>query len=43
MAGIAKGLEISKEIMLFGYKNSNSKLFNLQNIEKLLDRNLIEN
>ena len=39
---VAKGLEISKEIMLFGYKNSDLKLFNLQNIEKLLDRNLIE-
>ena len=39
---VAKGLEISKKIMLFGYKNNDLKLFNIENIEKLLDKNLIE-
>ena len=39
---VAKGLEISKKIMLFGYKNNDLKLFNIENIEKLLDKKLIE-
>ena len=39
---VAKGLEISKKIMLFGYKNNDLKLFNIENIEKLLDKNLVE-
>ncbi|MEC7168988.1 MAG: hypothetical protein VXV90_00975 [Pseudomonadota bacterium] len=39
---VAKGLEISKKVRLFGYKNSDLKLFDVKNIEKLLDKNLIE-
>ena len=39
---IAKGLEISKNVKLFGYKNSELKEFNQENIEKLLSKNLEE-
>ena len=39
---IAKGLEISKNVKLFGYKNSELKEFNQENIEKLLSKNLVE-
>ncbi len=39
---IAKGLEISKKVKLFGYKNTDLRLFNQENIEKLLNTNLIE-
>ena len=39
---IAKGLEISKNIKLFGYYNENLKTFDLENIEKMLSKNLIE-
>tara|TARA_B100000963_G_scaffold359606_1_gene387380 strand:+ start:755 stop:1150 length:396 start_codon:yes stop_codon:yes gene_type:complete len=39
---IAKGLEISKKIRLYGYKNSDLKVFDQENIEKLVDKNLIE-
>ena len=39
---IAKGLEISKNVKLFGYKNSELKEFNQENIEKLLNEKLIE-
>jgi len=39
---IAKGLEISKKVRLYGYKGSDLKLFNQKNIEKLLNENLIE-
>ncbi len=39
---IAKGLEISKNVRLFGYKNGELKEFNQENIEKLLSKNLIE-
>ena len=39
---IAKGLKISKNIKLFGYKDKNLKQFDQDNIENLLDKNLIE-
>ena len=39
---IAKGLEISKKVKLFGYKNTDLRLFDQENIEKLLKTNLIE-
>ena len=39
---IAKGLEISKKVRLFGYNNSDLKEFDQENIEKLLDEKLIE-
>ena len=39
---IAKGLKISKEIQLFGYKDKDLKQFDQQNIEKLLKKNLLE-
>ncbi len=39
---VAKGLEISKKIRLFGYKNADLKEFNRANIEKLLDKKLTE-
>ena len=39
---VAKGLEISKKVKLFGYKNEDLKVFDQENIEKLLMKNLIE-
>ena len=39
---VAKGLKISKKVALYGYKNSDLKLFDLKNIELLLSKNLIE-
>ena len=39
---IAKGLKISKKIQLFGYKNTDLKEFDQENIENLLKKNLIE-
>ena len=39
---IAKCLEISKKVKLFGYKNTDLRLFDQKNIEKLLKTNLIE-
>ena len=39
---VAKGLEISKNIRLYGYKNTDLKVFDQENIEKLLDKKLIE-
>ena len=39
---VAKGLEISKNVRLFGFKNSDLVKFNQENVEKLLSRNLIE-
>ena len=38
----AKGLEISKSVQIFGYKNNDLSSFNLKNIEKLINKNLIE-
>ena len=39
---VAKGLEISKKIKLFGFKDTDLKLFNQENIEKLINKNLTE-
>ena len=39
---VAKGMKISKKVKLFGYKNSDLKSFNIENIERLIDENLIE-
>ena len=39
---VAIGLEISKKVALFGYRNSDLKVFNQENIEDLLDSKLIE-
>ena len=39
---VAKGLEISKNVRLFGFKNTDLAKFDQENIEKLLSRNLIE-
>ena len=39
---VAKGLEISKKVKLYGYKNKDLKLFNHENVENLLKKNLIE-
>ena len=39
---VAKGLEISKSIKLYGYKATDLKVFDQENIEKLLSQNLVE-
>ena len=39
---IAKGLEISKKIKIYGYNSVNLKVFDLENIEKLIKTNLVE-
>ena len=39
---IAKGLEISKRVKIFGFKNTDLKQFDQENVEKLLDEKLIE-
>ncbi len=39
---IAKGLIISKKIKLFGYKSADLEAFNQENVEKLIQKNLIE-
>ena len=39
---IAKGLKISKNTKLFGYKDENLDQFDQENIENLLKKNLIE-
>ena len=39
---IAKGLKISKNIKLFGYKDKNLRQFDQENIENLFNKNLIE-
>ena len=39
---IAKGLEISKRVKIFGFRNTDLKQFDQENIEKLLDEKLIE-
>ena len=40
---VAKGMKISKNIYLYGFKNSDLKQFDLANIEFLISKNLIEN
>ena len=37
-----KGLEISKKIKIFGYKDTDLKEFDQKNVEKLIKKNLIE-
>ena len=39
---VAKRLEISKSINLYGYKATDLKVFDQENIEKLLSKNLVE-
>ena len=39
---IAKGLEISKKIRLFGFNNEDLKQFDQKNIEELIKKNLTE-
>ena len=39
---IAKGLKISRNTRLFGYKEKDLKQFDQENIENLLNKNLIE-
>ena len=40
---VAKGMKISKNIYLYGFKNSDLKEFDLANIELLISKNLIQN
>ena len=37
-----KGIKISKNVNLFGFQNSDLPQFNLENIEVLINKNLIE-
>ena len=39
---VAKGIKISNNVNLFGFKNSDLSQFNLENIEVLINKNLIE-
>ena len=39
---VAKGIKISNNVQLFGFKNSDLPQFNLANIEVLINKNLIE-
>ena len=39
---VAKGLEISKKIKLYGYIDNNLEVFDQKNIEKLIINNLVE-
>ena len=39
---VAKGLKISKKIPIYGYKDTDLKEFNQENIEKLINKKLIE-
>ena len=40
---VAKGMIISKNINLYGFKNTDLKQFDLANIELLIGKNLIQN
>ena len=40
---VAKGIKISKNINLYGFKNSDLKQFDLANIELLISNDLIQN
>ena len=40
---IAKGIKISNNVQLFGFKDQDLPQFNLENIEVLINKNLIEN
>ena len=39
---VAKGIKISNKVKLFGFKNSDLPQFNLENIEVLINKSLIE-
>ena len=39
---VAKGIKISNNVKLFGFKNDDLPQFNLENIEVLINKNLIE-
>ena len=39
---VVKGMEISKKVKIYGYKNSDLPQFSLENIEVLINKNLIE-
>ena len=39
---VAKGLNIAKKVRLFAFNSVDLKVFNRENIEKLLSKNLIE-
>jgi len=39
---VAKGIKISKNIKIFGFKNSDLPQFTLANIEDLINKNLLE-
>ena len=39
---VAKGIEISRSVKLFGFKDTDLTQFNLENIEILIKKNLIE-
>ena len=40
---VAKGMKISKNINLYGFKNSDLKQFDLANIEFLISKDLVQN
>ena len=40
---VAKGIKISNNVNLFGFKDKDLLQFNLENIEVLINKNLIEN
>ena len=40
---VAKGIKISKNINIYGFKNSDLKQFDLANIELLICKNLLQN
>ena len=40
---IAKGIKISSNVKIFGFKDEDLLQFNLENIEVLINKNLIEN
>ena len=39
---VAKGLEIAKNVKLFGFKSNDLRLFDQENVEKLIKEKLIE-
>ena len=39
---VAKGIKITKDARIFGFKNSDLPQFNLENIEILINKNLLE-
>ena len=40
---VTKGIKITSKAKIFGFKNSDLPQFNLENIEVLINKNLIEN